>query len=138
MLDWLKTPSGVIATSGLSLMSFIARSLLDWRYTFPYLMEMTTGIVAGMLLWNVLFAALWVFGMVNLRPDRKAAFRILMSMNVFHLVFNGILSTLAMCPSPCPTLWPVGEIIIQSGTLTGFLGVLSLWLYRRHNRKFVF
>ena len=125
----------VIVLSSLSLISFIARALMDWRYVYPFFMEITVESATTGIILYLIIAGAWVWAMINLSRSTRRATLILLLLNLMQFLLLGIFSSLILCPSPCPNIWPVGEIIIWSGTVTGFFGLLSLILFWRQRRK---
>lgn len=126
--------SSVLVIIALSLLSFIARALLDWRYVFPFFLELSpqdeliSGLIYFLIILSVIAASL------NISIPKKWPLFTLMAFHLIQFILLGMVSSLALCPSPCPTIWPIGEIIIWSSTVTGALGILSLYLYWHQKR----
>lgn len=136
-MAWLRSRNGVIVVLTLSLISFIARSAMEWKYVYPFFMEMSFSNVSVMLGINLLLVIAWIWALLNFSKGRKGPYRTLWGMSLMQLLYNGLMSSFIFCPTPCPTIWPVGEILIQSGTVSGLLGIFSLWSYNRSVRRYI-
>jgi hypothetical protein len=123
----------LITFSAFSILSFIARALLDWRYVFPFMLNISdSDAVIGTIIYAIL-VLIPIVALLNIKVDLRWPIFVLLIFHALQFLFLGIMSSLYLCPSPCPTIWPIGEIIIWSSTLTGLLALLSTVLYWRKN-----
>ena len=112
----------------LSLVAFavgLGRTLLDWGIVYPELGLLSDpgSVLPTLVVYSAIFGA-WAWALVAMaRGERRGVWVAL----VFTLLANvalGLGTTLAFCPTPCQTLWPVAEIWNWATTLTGAAAVV--------------
>ena len=124
--------SGVaLLLSGAALLSFLSRTFIDYRFVYGE-MNPGTGSFALLTLASLAFYAGWIWAIVAASHQRRRAMFILLAYD-FLLVVFGITTLISLCPSPCRTAWPVGEIAIWSNLLVGALAtvVVARSLFRK-------
>ncbi|MCL4249517.1 MAG: hypothetical protein KJ065_15345 [Anaerolineae bacterium] len=123
MLSNSNSKNLILALSCAALLSFLGRTFLDYGYVFPEfgvtitaLLAVTLGVLAfyGVWLWSLLAVA---------RGSRKG----LVALLIFDLllVVFGVSTFTTSCPSPCPTAWPLGEILLWSNVVIGTAACLT-------------
>jgi hypothetical protein len=137
MKNWLTSLTAVIALNLISFINFIARSLLDWRYVYPdFIPPGSNQTIFGAVLYLFIFGV-WFWGLIATAQSSRGALIMMMIFNLVFLLGVGLGTTLYFCPSPCPVIWPVSEVINWSniifGLLTPFISGLHLWAV--HKRK---
>jgi hypothetical protein len=116
--------------SGAALLSFVARAFVDFRFVYAEL-----GLDAGALGFAILFHLVvlggWIWAIVAASHGRRAMY-VLLSYAIL-VVMWGAYTLRALCPSPCRTGWPVGEIAIWSNVVIGLPAavVAAIVLFRR-------
>ena len=83
----------------------------------PDLLPITVGMLVfyGGWLWALISAA---------RGNRKGLIATLVY-NVLLLLF-GVSTFTTLCPSPCDTAWPLGELLMWSNVIIGMLAMLTV------------
>ena len=131
MKTWLTSLTAVIALNIISFINFIARSLLDWRYVYPDFMPAGSDqIVYGAVFYLFVFG-IWFWALVAVTQASRGALVVMMVFNLVFLFGIGLSTYFYFCPSPCPVIWPVSEIInwanMVFGLLTPLISGLHLW-----------
>lgn len=112
-----------LAFSSISLLSFMGRTFLDYGYVFHELgisksdiLPITVGILAfyGGWLWALIAAG---------KNSRKGFFGLLIYNSLLLLL--GISTFTTLCPSPCTTVWPLGELLMWSNVVIGLMAILA-------------
>ena len=104
-----------------ALLSFLARTFLDFRFVYEEIGLDVPGLSVATVL-NVAFFAAWIWALIIAsHASRKAMYALLVA-NTLLLLF-GISTLTSFCPSPCPTAWPLGEVLIWSNLMIGILAV---------------
>jgi hypothetical protein len=128
MKTWLASRSGVVALSAIALLNFVARSLLDWRYVLPDMADFSGTAALPTAAINVLLAVGWVWAILAAVQGSRRALIALAVLNLVLLVALAVATTLVLCPSPCPTVWPVVEIVNWGNLIFGLLAAFSAWV----------
>jgi len=111
------TWTAAVFLSAASLLSFLARTFLDYGFVYQEL-SLTTASLAVVTLFNLAFIAGWIWALVSVsHSSRRAMFALLVYDAL--LVLFGLATLISFCPSPCQTAWPVGEVAIWSNLLLG-------------------
>ncbi len=105
------------------LLAMLARTFLDYQYVYNELgfSVSMTGIAT---LINLALFGGWIYALY------AATARFSRGAMIANLVFNALLlifglsTVISLCPSPCPTGWPVGEIIIWTNIVIGVPAVI--------------
>ena len=111
-----------------ALLSFLGRTFLDFRFVYPEI-GLTVSSLSSATLLNLAFFAGWIWALILASHSSRKAMYALLVFDLLLLLF-GITTLTSFCPSPCPTGWPLGEILIWSNLLIGVfsiaLGVMAL------------
>jgi hypothetical protein len=109
--------TAALILSGLALLSFLSRTLIDYRFVFAELGfgERELGYVT---LFTLVFYGGWIGALVAASHAGRKAMVVLMAYGAV-LIALGLYTMTTLCPSPCRTFWPVGEIAIWSNVLIG-------------------
>lgn len=137
MFAWLRSLTAVVVLSILGLLTFIARALLDWRYVYPDFGMSRTTVIIGAAIY-VAIVLFWVWLIMAAAQGRRGAVIALFGLNfVLLFLLSGFPLSQLYCPSPCRTIWPIGEIIIWSSTFSGLIAALAsgLYLWRRNKAE---
>jgi len=131
----MRSPSvswtAALILSGFSLLSFLARTSIDYGFVYQEL-SLTTASLGLLTIFNLAFFAGWIWALVSAsHRSRRAMFALLVYDAL--LVLFGLTTFLSFCPSPCRTAWPVGELAIWSNLLVGIPAtvVVALKLFSR-------
>lgn len=115
-----------VALSGAALLSFLGRSLLDYGYVFPEL-NITMPEMLPVTLVVLLFYGGWLWGLVAAARGSRRGLGVTLIYNALLVLF-GVSTFTTLCPSPCPTAWPLGELLMWSNVLIGTLAsVVTFW-----------
>jgi len=117
--------TAALLLSGAALLSFLTRTFIDYRFVYE---ELTLGVTV----FNLVFYGGWIGAIVAASHAGRRAMYVLLAYNTLLVVF-GIFTLVALCPSPCRTAWPVGEIAIWSNLLIGIPAavLVAMSLFRR-------
>jgi hypothetical protein len=112
-----------IVLSLAALLSFLARTFLDFRFVYEEIgLDVPSLSVATIL--NLAFFAGWIWALIVASHAGRKAMYALLALDVLLILFG--LSTLtSFCPSPCQTAWPLGEVLIWSNLLIGVPAVAT-------------
>lgn len=135
MKTWVPSFTTVIALNIAGFINFIARSLLDWRYVFPELMPAESDPFVYGAVFYILVFCIWFWALVAAAQSSRAALIVMLVLNLLFLFGVGLGTSIFFCPSPCPVIWPVSELINWSNMVFGFLTPLLSGLYLRRTPK---
>ena len=121
--------NAALILSGASLLSFLARTFLDYRFVYEE-MNVETLSLALLTVFNLAFFAGWIWALVSASRSKRRGMVALLVYDVLLVLF-GIPTLVSFCPSPCPTAWPIGEITIWSNLLVGFPAIVAVGLSLR-------
>ncbi len=106
-----------------ALLSFLARTFLDFRFVYQEIgLDVPSLAVATIL--NLAFFAGWIWAIIVASHAGRKAMYALLALDVLLLLF-GISTLMSFCPSPCQTAWPLGEVLIWSNLLIGVPAVAT-------------
>lgn len=100
------------------LLAMLARTFLDYQYVYE---ELGMGAITSGLatLVNLAIFGSWIYALYAAAARfSRAAMIANLGYNLLLLIF-GFSTIISLCPSPCPTGWPVGEIIIWANIIVG-------------------
>ena len=124
MTGIFKSRQLVLILSGMALLSFLGRTFIDYGYVFPEFgiaMPDLLPITVGMLV----FYGGWLWALISAaRGNRKGLIATLVY-NVLLLLF-GVSTFTTLCPSPCDTAWPLGELLMWSNVIIGMMAMLTV------------
>ena len=107
----------------LSLLAFavaLGRALIDWGIVYPELGMVTDApsVLPMLVVYSLIFGA-WAWGLTALARGQRRGLWVALVLTLLANVGLGLGTTLAFCPTPCQTLWPIGELWNWATTLTG-------------------
>jgi hypothetical protein len=123
-----------LVLSAAALLSFLARAFIDYRFVYDELGFSTTSL--GLVtLFNLAFFAGWIWALVSASHGARRAMFVLLAYGAILVLF-GLATLISLCPSPCRTGWPVGEVTIWSNLLVGIPAtvVVARHLFGRDRR----
>ena len=120
--------AALVLSSG-ALLSFLTRTFIDYLFVYQEL-GYTTAAIGWLTLFNLAFFGAWIWALVSASHRGRRAMVVLLVYAALLVVY-GFITLLSFCPSPCRTLWPVGEIAIWSNLVIGVgaivLGIMALF-----------
>lgn len=116
--------------AGAALLSFLARAFVDFRFVYAEL-GVDAGALGFAILIHLALLAGWIWAIVAASHRRRAMY-VLLGYNIMLIIW-ALFTLSALCPSPCRTGWPVGEIAIWSNLVVGVAAavVAAIGLFRR-------
>jgi hypothetical protein len=124
--------------SAAAFLSLLARTFVDYRFVYAEL-DLDAGAFGFAILFHLALFGGWVWALVAASHARRRVMYVLLAYAVLVVVF-GVYTATTLCPSPCRTGWPVGEISIWSNILIGVpaaaLAALSAFRRRRAAAEF--
>ena len=118
------TSSAAVILSVASLLSFLTRTFIDYGFVYK---EQNFPISSLPLLTvgNLLFVAGWIWALLSASHASRRGMYALLFYNAFLVLF-GVVTLLFLCPSPCRTAWPIGEIAVWSNILVGIPAIIAV------------
>jgi hypothetical protein len=104
----------------------IGRTLIDWGFVYP-VFGFTDPAPVGLTL--VVYATIfgvWAWSLVGVANRHRRSAWVALGLTLLLNVFLGLSTTLALCPTPCQTLWPVAEVWNWATTVSGIAAVVAL------------
>ncbi|MBW8011126.1 MAG: hypothetical protein FVQ83_07795 [Chloroflexi bacterium] len=129
--------AGVIIVNIIGLMDYVARALFDFRYVYGEIMPADFDLTLNIAVPNLIIFGIWFWALLAAAYARRWG---LIVLSLFNLLFNfgiGLATAILFCPSPCQSLWPIGELINLSNIILGLLVATTTFVYIRKNRKAV-
>lgn len=123
MMAFFRSRYAVLMFSGAAMLSFMGRTFIDYGYVFPEFgvpTSMVLPITAGMLA----FYGGWLWALVAAAHEQRKGFIAILIYNLLLLVF-GVSTFTTLCPSPCETAWPTGEILMWSNVIIGIIATFA-------------
>jgi len=106
-----------------ALLSFLARTFLDFRFVYEEIGLDVPSLALATIL-NLAFFGGWIWALIaSSHGSRRAIYALLVFDAI--LVLFGISTLTSFCPSPCPTAWPLGEALIWSNLIVGIPAIAS-------------
>jgi len=103
----------------LALAISLGRTLLDWGFVFPeFGFTDPASVLGAMVLYVVIFSG-WILALLSIARGGRAGLWVALALTLLLNVGLGLGTTVAFCPTPCRTLWPVGELWNWATTLSG-------------------
>jgi hypothetical protein len=136
MRSWLMSLNAAIALSVIAFLTGLARLILDVRFVseFANFMGDQPGQVALVMLVFIAFFGGWVWALlVAVRGGRGGLIGALVCSLLLALGW-GLATVLVLCPTPCPTVSPLGDIIIWANLIFGLVAAVALGLQLRQTR----
>lgn len=121
--------SSVAVLGWLSLVAFavgLGRTFIDWGVVYPELgMASTAEAVFPRLVGYTLIFGAWAWALIAMARGQRRGVWVALVLTLLANVGLGVGTTVAFCPTPCQTLWPVGELWNWATTLTGAAAVIA-------------
>ena len=123
--------TAALIASAAALLSFLARTFVDYRFVYGEL-GFDTAALGFTIVIHIALVGAWIWALVAASHARRRGTYLLLGCNVLVVAF-GLYTITTLCPSPCRTGWPVGEITIWSNLLIGVAAALlaALSVFRR-------
>lgn len=129
MMTFVRLRHWALLLSGIAMLSFMGRTFIDYGYVFPE-MGVATADLLPITFGVLVFYGGWLWALIVAGSGSRKGFAILLVYNLLLLVF-GISTFTTLCPSPCRTAWPTGEILMWSNVMIGGAAVLFVTLQFR-------
>lgn len=113
--------------SGAAFLSFLGRTFLDFNIVYPE-MSVQESDLFGYIIFNLILFGVWLWALMAAIQGSKPALLVTLFYDVL-LLFFGLSTVFAFCPTPCGTAWPIGELLIWSNIV---IAVPLLWMKARH------
>jgi uncharacterized protein involved in cysteine biosynthesis len=78
-----------------------------------------------MVLYVAIFSG-WILALLSIARGGRAGLWVALGLTLLLNVGLGLGTTLAFCPTPCRTLWPVGELWNWATTLSGIVASILI------------
>jgi len=136
MSTWFMSRNGAITLSVVAFLTGLARLMLDARFVseFANFMGDQPGQVAMVMLVYIVFFGGWIWALLAAVRGGRGG---LIGALVFSLLLalgEGLTALLVFCPTPCPTISPLGDIIIWANLISGLVAAAALGLQLRQQR----
>src|SRR4030095_1512811 len=109
--------TAALTLSAAALLSFLARTFVDYRLVYAEL-GLDVGALAFAILIHLALFGGWIWALLAASHARRRPMYVLLGYDVLVVAF-GLYTMTTLCPSPCRTGWPVGEVTIWSNLLIG-------------------
>jgi len=118
--------SGTLVLALLAFAISIGRTLIDWGFVYPeFGSPEPTSVGLRLVVYSTIFGV-WAWALVGLANGSRRSAWVTLALTLLLNVVLGISTTVALCPSPCQTLWPVGELWNWATTLSGLAAVVAI------------
>jgi hypothetical protein len=105
----------------LALAISLGRTLLDWGFVFPeFGFTDPASVLAAMVLYVAIFSG-WILALLSIARGSRVGLWVALGLTLLLNVGLGLGTTIAFCPTPCRTLWPVGELWNWATTFSGII-----------------
>jgi hypothetical protein len=125
MFTWIKSFSGAIVLTVISLLVFLGRTFIDYYFVYS---EFGLGIdmVGITILFNLILFGGWIWALLSAVQGTRRALFAVFGFNLFFLLVIAVGTLVSYCPSPCETGWPLGEIGSWASFAAGLLATIAL------------
>ncbi len=106
-----------LVLSAAALLSFLARTFIDYGFVYREF-HVSSMKFALLTVVNLTFYAGWIWALIGASHRSRRAMIVLTIFDVILVLF-GLVTETTLCPSPCRTAWPTGEIAIWSNLVIG-------------------
>ncbi|MDP9281064.1 MAG: hypothetical protein M3P38_03075 [Chloroflexota bacterium] len=112
-----------------SLLAFVVglgRTFIDWGIVYPELGLMSDAASAfpTLVAYSLVFGV-WAWALIAMARGQRRGVWVALVLTLLANVGLGLGTTFAFCPTPCQTLWPIGELWNWATTLTGAGAVIA-------------
>ena len=104
----------------------LGRTLLDWGFVFPEFGFTDPASVLGAMVFYVVIFSGWILALLSIARGGRNGLWVALALTLLLNVGLGLGTTVAFCPTPCRTLWPVGELWNWATTLSGIAATLVI------------
>lgn len=111
--------NAAVGFSAAALLSALGRTFIDYRFVYAE-RNLDAGSLAFVVVLNLVIFGLWIWALVDASHGSRRGMFGLLAFAVLVAVF-GLYTMAVLCPSPCRTGWPTGEITIWANVLSGAL-----------------
>lgn len=133
MKTWFMSLNGAIALSVIAFLTGLARLMLDVRFVaeFANFMGNQPGQVALVMLVFIIFFGGWLWALLALVRGSRGGLIGALVCSLLLAFGDGLTTVLVFCPTPCPTISPLGDIIIWANLISGLVAAVALGLQFR-------
>jgi hypothetical protein len=137
MKTGLLSLNAAIALSVIAFLTGLARLMLDVRFVseFADMMGNQPGQVALVMLGFIAFFGGWVWALLAAARGSRSGLIGALVCSLLLALGDGLTTILFFCPTPCPTVSPLGDIIIWANLISGLVATVALGLQLRQNRQ---
>ena len=109
-----------------ALLSFLARTFIDYGFVYKELYPSTRAL-AILTVITLSFIAGWIWALLAASHNSRRAMYALLIYGAI-VVLQGAVTLVSLCPSPCRTAWPIGEVVIWSNLVVGVPAIVAIVL----------
>jgi hypothetical protein len=120
------TANAAVIISVAALLSFLTRTFIDYGFVYKE-QNFPISSLSLLTVGNLVFVAGWMWALLAASHASRRAMYTLLVYDAFLVLF-GVVTLLSLCPSPCRTAWPLGEIAIWSNLLVGIPATIAVVL----------
>jgi len=137
MRTWFTSLNAAIALSVIAFLTGLARLMLDARFVseFADFMGDQPGQVALVMLVFIAFFGGWVWALLAAVRGGRGGLIGALVCSLLLALGEGLTTVLVFCPTPCPTVSPLGDIIIWANLISGLVAAAALGLQLRQTRQ---
>jgi hypothetical protein len=133
MKTWFTSLNGAITLSVIALLTFLGRTLIDFRYVALEFeqMEHILPVTLPYTLFALLLFGGWLWALLAAVQGSRGGLIATLVYNLFVALLGGLASFLFLCPSPCSTGWPLAEIVLWANLIVGSIAAVAMTLQLR-------
>jgi hypothetical protein len=137
MRTWFMSRNGAITLSVIAFLTGLARLMLDVRFVseFADFMGDQPGQVALVMLVFIAFFGGWLWALLAAVQGSRGGLIGALVCSLLLALGDGLTTVLVFCPTPCPTLSPLGDIIIWANLIFGLVATAALGLQLRQTQR---
>ena len=131
MQSFNRMRTAALTLSAAALLSLLARTFVDYRFVYGELGFDARALGLTMLV-HLAICGSWIWALVAASHARRWAMSVLLGYDLLVVAF-GLYTMTTLCPSPCRTGWPMGEVSIWSNLLIGVPAAVfaAMMVFRR-------
>jgi hypothetical protein len=129
MLTTLQSRRTAVILSALTLLLFMERIFLDFRYVALEMEAVDAVMPFTAPYMGVAFLVIggWIWGLLAAQNGKRGALITLLLMNLLAVLF-GVGTLVFLCPTPCATGAPIADVLDWTMTVVGIAAALSAGL----------
>ena len=137
MKTWFTSLNAAITFSVIAFLTGLARLMLDARFVseFADFMGDQPGQVALVMLTLIAFFGGWVWALLAAVRGGRGGLIGALVCSLLLALGDGLTTVLVFCPTPCPTVSPLGDIIIWANLIIGLVASAALGLQLRQTHS---